>query len=336
MGMDRGRTESGFGANRLQQKMLGAPAFGYLVYDALDEDYLDVDVAGDVGDELGDEVVGGGEGEAGGVALGAGGEAGGAAGDVEVADLVVDGEADQVGVVHHAFAVVALGPDDLEDGVADAVLDRLVRLAVVVRVLVDDGWDQKGAEEFAGDVLGVGDADALAEAGEAGAVGGVGVGGDADAGGGKDGDAVEGIDDVADGEPGFFFGGERLDLGAVEKARVPVNHGYVDGAWDRHEDGLVGKRRGDGSEAGDGVGFRDGRRSHDAAFVAHLTGACRGQTRDMYRMIGRGRIGKRVAILRCRCESGCKREDGDRKTEAGSREAFRSGLVWRFYQMSGP
>jgi hypothetical protein len=38
----------------------GAAAFGYLVDDALDEDYLDVDVAGEVGDELGDEVVGGG------------------------------------------------------------------------------------------------------------------------------------------------------------------------------------------------------------------------------------------------------------------------------------
>lgn len=71
-----------------------AAAFGYLIDDALDEDYLDVDVAGYVGHELGDEVVGGGESQAGAVALGAGGEAGGAAGDVEVADLVVDGEAD--------------------------------------------------------------------------------------------------------------------------------------------------------------------------------------------------------------------------------------------------
>lgn len=219
---------------------------------------------------------------------------------------------------------------------ADAVFDRLVGFAVVVRVLVDDGRDQKSAEEFAGDVLGVGHANAAAESGKPGAVGGVGVGGDADAGGGQDGEAVEGVDDVADGEPGFFFGGERLDLGAVEEALVPVDHGYVDGAGDGHEDGLVGQRGGDVAEAGDGDGFGDGGCGDDAAFIADLTGACGGLGGRPHEMIGGGRVGKRVAILRGRCESDCEREESDRKMDAGSREAFRSGLVWRFYQMSGP
>ena len=53
---------------------------GYLIDNALDDENLDVDVAGHVGKELGDEVVNGGGGEGGGVTFGAGGGAGLAAG----------------------------------------------------------------------------------------------------------------------------------------------------------------------------------------------------------------------------------------------------------------
>ena len=233
------RAEHSRTSARMNLRSAAAVGFGYLVDDALHDDGVDVDAAGDVGDEFGDEVVGGCEGEVDSVARCAGVEVGGAAGDVEIGDLVVDGVADQVVIVDHAFAVVALRPDHLQDGVADAVLDGFGGLAVVVRVLVGNGCDEEGAKEFAGDVLRVGDADAAPEAGEAWAVGRVGVGGDADGGGAEDGDGVERVSDVADGEPGFFFRGKRLDFGAVGEAGVPVDEGQVGGARNRHPEGLV-------------------------------------------------------------------------------------------------
>lgn len=95
-------------------------------------------MAGDVWQELCDEVVGRGEGEAGGIALGAGWKVSGAARYVEVVYLVLDGEADEIGVVDHPLAVVALGPDDLQNGVFDAVGDGSARFTVVVGVLVGD------------------------------------------------------------------------------------------------------------------------------------------------------------------------------------------------------
>ena len=49
---------------------------GHLVDDALDDDHLNVDVTGHVGQELGDEIVDGSGGEADGVALRAGAEPG--------------------------------------------------------------------------------------------------------------------------------------------------------------------------------------------------------------------------------------------------------------------
>ena len=49
------------------------------------------------------------------------------AGDVEIGDFGVDGEAEEVGVVGHALAVVALGPADLDNGMQDAARDGGVR-----------------------------------------------------------------------------------------------------------------------------------------------------------------------------------------------------------------
>ena len=156
------------------------------------------------------------------------------AGDVEVGELVDDGVTEDVGVVGHAAAVVALGPDDLGDGVADAAGDGGRGHAVIVRVLMGERGDEEGAEELAGQVLRVGDADAAAEAGKAGAVGGVGVGGDGDAGGAKNGDGIEGVEQVAQGEARFLFGREGFDFGAVEEAGEPIDE------WRRRAGGQVG------------------------------------------------------------------------------------------------
>lgn len=93
---------------------------------------------------------------------------------------------------------------------------------------------------------------------------------DGDAGESEDGDGVEGVADVADGEPGFFFGGKRLDLGAVEEARIPINDGYIDGATNGDGRGLASEigrdpAEANGGEGSDGCGCRD-----DSAFFTDL------------------------------------------------------------------
>ena len=149
-----------------------------------------------VGQKLGDEIIDRRGGEADGVALGGGGAPGLLAGDIEIADLVVDGEAAQIGVVDHAAAVVALRPGNLRNAVEDAASNAGVGHAVVVRVLVDKRGNEEGAEEFAGQVLGKADADVAAPAGNAGAVSGVRVDGDGDGGFTGDGEQVEGVEKV--------------------------------------------------------------------------------------------------------------------------------------------
>src|SRR5580700_4558054 len=108
----------------------------HLVDDALDDDDLDVDVPGHVGQELGYVVVDGGSRQGDAIARCAGWEVGALAGYVEIADRPVDGEAAQVGIVDHAFAVVTLRPKYLRGSVEDPPLDAGVRHAMVVRILV--------------------------------------------------------------------------------------------------------------------------------------------------------------------------------------------------------
>ena len=96
---------------------------GHLVDDSLNDDDLNVDVAGYVRQELGDEVVDGRECQPNPIPLRAGRQVGLAVRHVEVADLVVDGRTHEVGVVHHALAVVALRPDHLQNGVTGAPRD---------------------------------------------------------------------------------------------------------------------------------------------------------------------------------------------------------------------
>ena len=96
---------------------------GNVIDHALDDYHADMDVAGDVGQEFCNEVVNRGEPETCGVSRRAGPEVGFSARDVEVADLVADGKAKDVGIVGHAFAVIALCPEHLNDGMADAAGD---------------------------------------------------------------------------------------------------------------------------------------------------------------------------------------------------------------------
>ena len=98
-------------------------------------------------------------------------------------------------------------------------------MPVVVRVLVDDGRNEEGAEELAGYVLAIADADVLPETGHSGAVGGVSVGAHIDGGVAKDGYRIERVDNVACRQPGFLFGRQALDLRAIEEASVPVDEG---------------------------------------------------------------------------------------------------------------
>lgn len=245
----------------------------HLVDDTLDDDDLDVYVAGYVGQELGDEVVDRRGGEADGVAFRAGAEPGLLAGDIEIADGVVDGEAAKIGVVDHAAAVVALRPGNLRDAMEDAAPHAGVGHAVVVRVLVDERGNEKGAEEFAGQVLGKADADVAAPAGNAGAVGGMRVGGDGDAGFTGDGEQVEGVEQVVPGEQCLFPGRERLDLRAVEESRVPVTHRH-----ERNADlGFNGGRAGGGidpGETGNRQGAHGGGRDHGGPGVLDQAGFC--------------------------------------------------------------
>src|SRR5271170_1790397 len=148
---------------------------GDLVEDLLDEDDADVDVLGYIGEELGDDVVDRVEGVADEDAFDGGRAVGLDAGDVEVTDLGGDGVGEEGGVVRHRVAVVALGDDGAGDGVEEAAGKCGGGHAVIVRIFVGYGGDEKGAEELADNVLREADAGEFAEAFEAGAVGGVGV-----------------------------------------------------------------------------------------------------------------------------------------------------------------
>jgi len=154
-------------------------------------------VARHVGEEFVDEITNRGGGEAYRVAVSGGADGGLAAGDVEVGDGVIHGEADQISVVRHSFSIVAPGPENLHDSVADSTVDGGVLHAVVIRILMDERWDEEGAEEFAGHILSEADADVPAETGHSGAVRGMAVGGDRDAGLTGYGDEVEWVDEVA-------------------------------------------------------------------------------------------------------------------------------------------
>ena len=106
---------------------------------------------------------------------------------------------------------------------ADAARDRGVGHAVIVRVLVNDGRNQKGAEELAGDVLRIADADVAAKAFHAGAVRRVGVGTDCDGRGAQNGKGVEGVCHIACRQPGLLSARHRLHIRPIDEALIPVD-----------------------------------------------------------------------------------------------------------------
>ena len=123
---------------------------------------------GYIGEELGDDVVDGVEGVADEDALYGGRAVGLDAGDVEVTELRGDGVDEKRRVVRHWVAVVALSDDRAGDCVEESAGKRGGGHAVIVRVFVGDGGDEKGAEELTDNVLREADAGEFAEALEAG------------------------------------------------------------------------------------------------------------------------------------------------------------------------
>lgn len=236
-----------------------------LVDDPLDDNDADVDVAGYIGEKFGNEVVHWGGRQADGIAGGGGGKAGALTGDIEVCDFVVNGKSEYVRVIDHVAAIVTLSPGDLYDGMEEAVRNAGVGHAVIVGILVSNGGNKKSAEEFAGGVFGIADADVAEKAGKAGTVWGVGIRADVDGRIAGNGDEVERIAEIADGEPALFFGSERLDLGPVEEARVPIDYRNIGRAGSGLDRGKRGRGNAGGIESADGRG-----RSNGGASVTEL------------------------------------------------------------------
>ena len=121
------------GANALDSNALGwahvggmedsDAVLGNVIDHPLDDNHADMDVTGDVGQEFRNEVVNRCEPETCRVTRSAGPKVGFSARDVEIADLVADRKAENVGVVDHALAIIALCPEHLNDGMADAAGD---------------------------------------------------------------------------------------------------------------------------------------------------------------------------------------------------------------------
>ena len=125
---------SGNGANALDCNALGwvreavrgggsDAVLGNVIDHALDDHHADMDVAGDIGQEFRNEVVDRGKTETRSVSRSAGPEVGFSARDVEVADFVADGKTEHVGIVDHAFAIIALCPEHLNDGMSETAGD---------------------------------------------------------------------------------------------------------------------------------------------------------------------------------------------------------------------
>lgn len=205
-----------------------SPAPAYLVEDALHEDHADANVLCHVRQEFDDQVID----WIGAVSNRDAGDGGRAvtvdAGNIEVAELRGYRGGEQGSVVGHGGAVIALRDYGMGNGMEGPARDARVRHATVARVLVREGRDQECAEEFAGRVLEKAVSSVSAEALPARAVGGVRVDSDGDGGGACDGNQVEGVLDVIEGEMGLLLRRERYGNADVEKSRIRV--GEAD-AW---------------------------------------------------------------------------------------------------------
>jgi len=113
--------------------------------------------------------------------------------------------------------VIVLSDEGLADGVEDAARDAPFRPAMVMRILVGQGGDKEGAEEFAGGVLQIAVADVLAEAAPGGSISGVGIAADGVAGGAHNGNRVVEIGQVAEARRAFCSGLSGTTTGVLRK-----------------------------------------------------------------------------------------------------------------------
>src|SRR5271163_2189960 len=88
---------------------------------------------------------------------------------------------------------------------------------------MDESGDGEGAEELAGGVLQEADADDLAEALEAGAVGGVGIRSDGDGGDAEDGAEVRWIGEIMQGEVALLLPRHGNDYFGFKKALIRID-----------------------------------------------------------------------------------------------------------------
>lgn len=191
-----------------------------VVDDLLQQDDMDIHAAGDVGHELRDEVADGSGSNGSAVTRGGGAPACIAPGHIEVAEANVYGGSHEICVIRHAGSVIALRPRDLGDGMQDATPNRGIGHAVVMGILVCDGRNEKGAEEFAHRRLGVGHAEITREAVKPGTISRVRIGGYGDRGEECDGGEVIEIDCVAEGEDAFLARRERMNANIDETLEV--------------------------------------------------------------------------------------------------------------------
>ncbi len=94
-------------------------------------------------------------------------------------ELVANG-ANDGGVVEHGHALIALGDDHRIQNVKDSPANGEIRHAMVVRILVGKGRNEKGAEELTRHVLGERHAGILGESSKSRSVSGMGIGRDGD------------------------------------------------------------------------------------------------------------------------------------------------------------
>ena len=136
---------------------------GYPVDDSLDDDHLEVHMPRQIGHKFGDRIAYGIRGQRSGDAGCAGAKTMLAAGNIHVAQRVGADGAKNGGVVKHRDSLIALGDDHLIDDMKDAPAQGKIWHAMVVRILVGKGRNEKGTEKLTRHVLGEGHGGILAE-----------------------------------------------------------------------------------------------------------------------------------------------------------------------------
>src|ERR1700758_5048188 len=109
---------------------------------------------------------------------------------------------------------------------ADTVYDPGLGHAVVVRVLVSNRTNEKGAHKLAGQTLGKIDPDVLAPTSHAWAVIRVRIGTDGNSRCSQDGEIVDGVSHIAQTQPRLVFGSQGLVVRSVNESIVTLRPGH--------------------------------------------------------------------------------------------------------------